>query len=57
MSMETHDRMTSTGENSLFIHQSYLVVLPAESFSSKAGGTGEKIMNLALSLLIFRRDF
>jgi hypothetical protein len=31
----------SAGENSLFIHHSFLAILPAESSSSKAGGTGE----------------
>jgi hypothetical protein len=41
MSMENHGGMLSTGENSLFVHQSSLAILPAELSSSKTGGTGE----------------
>jgi hypothetical protein len=39
-SMEKHVRMILAGENSWFIHDSSLAILPAESCSSKAGGTG-----------------
>jgi hypothetical protein len=45
MSVENHDGMISTGEN-LFVHQSYLEILPAELSSSKAGGTGEVIIDI-----------
>jgi hypothetical protein len=38
--MENHGGMISTGENTS-VHQSSLSILPAESFSSKAGGTGK----------------
>jgi hypothetical protein len=41
MSMENHGRMILTGENSWFIHQSLLAILPTELSSSKGGGTGE----------------
>jgi hypothetical protein len=37
MGMEDHDGMVSTGEN-WFVHQSSLKIIPAESYSSKAGG-------------------
>jgi hypothetical protein len=41
MSMKNHGGMISAEENSLFVHQSSLAILPAESSSSEAGGTGE----------------
>jgi hypothetical protein len=40
MSIE-HGGMISTGENSWFVHQSSLAILPAESHSRKSGGTDE----------------
>jgi hypothetical protein len=42
MGMESYGEMIWTGENSWFIHQTSLAILPAESFSSKAGGTWRK---------------
>jgi hypothetical protein len=41
MCIESHGGMIVTGENSLFIHQSSLAILPAESSSNKVGGTGK----------------
>jgi hypothetical protein len=40
MSIESHDGIISTKENSSFIYQRPLAVLPAESSRRKAGGTG-----------------
>jgi hypothetical protein len=42
MSMENHRRMISKGENSWFVHQSSLAVLPAEPSSSKWWGTWQR---------------
>jgi hypothetical protein len=39
--VENRGRMMSTRENARFVHQNTLMVLPAESFSSKAGLPGE----------------
>jgi hypothetical protein len=41
MSMENHGGKISVGENSWFVHQKFLTILPAESSSSKAIETGE----------------
>jgi hypothetical protein len=41
MSIGNHGRMMLTGEDSYFICQSSLAILPAESYSSKAGGTSK----------------
>jgi hypothetical protein len=38
--MEDHGGIISTGENSWFVHQSSLAILPAEFSSSKSGTTG-----------------
>jgi hypothetical protein len=38
---EKNGGTTSTGEDSWFVHQSSLEILPAESPSNKAGETGE----------------
>jgi hypothetical protein len=46
--MVNHSRMISTAENSSFVHQRCLAILPAESSSSKATENGEEIMNLVL---------
>jgi hypothetical protein len=39
--MENHGGMISTVENSSFVHQSSLAILPAQSSSRKAGRTEE----------------
>jgi hypothetical protein len=39
--IDSHGAKISTGEDSLFFHQSFLAILPAEPSSSKAGINGE----------------
>jgi hypothetical protein len=48
MSMENHDWIMSTEENSWFIHQSSLEILPVESSGSKQEEGAKEMMNLAL---------
>jgi hypothetical protein len=48
MGMENHGGMISTKENSLFVHQSSLSILPAESSSSEQEERAKGMMNLAL---------
>jgi hypothetical protein len=53
MSMDNHDGMISTGENSLFFHQSSLEIVTVESSSSKARGTGEGSGEFCLTKYLF----
>jgi hypothetical protein len=48
VSIENHGRMISTEENSWFVHQNSLAVLPAVSSSSKQEEWAKKIMTLNL---------
>jgi hypothetical protein len=41
MSVEHRGGMISTGENSWFVHNSFLAILPSGSSNSEAGGTDE----------------
>jgi hypothetical protein len=62
MSMGNYGGMISREENSWFVHQSSLAILPADTSGSKQGDRAKEIMNLALrsifvhiSLVIFYR--
>jgi hypothetical protein len=46
--MENYGGKISTEENSLFVHQSSLAILPAESSDSKQDEREKRLMNLAL---------
>jgi hypothetical protein len=48
MNMEDHGVMISTEENSCFVHQSSLAVLPAESSSIKQEEGAKETINVAL---------
>jgi hypothetical protein len=48
MSMEDHDEMMSTEENSYFVLQSSLEIISAESSGSKHEERAKRMMNLVL---------
>jgi hypothetical protein len=52
--MESHGGIMSTGENSTFVHQTYLANLPTELSRSKQDKTAKGIMNLALGSIFVR---
>jgi hypothetical protein len=51
--MDNHGGMISTGENSWFIHQSYLAVLSAD-IQKTAGGSGEGYNEFCLTTYLLQ---
>lgn len=59
MSKENHGEKISTVENSSFVNQSSLKIMPAESSSSKPEGTdeGNNKFSLRNNYFVFQRIF
>jgi hypothetical protein len=53
MNMENHGGMSSTEENSQFVHQNSLAILQAESSGSKQDERGKGKMNFVFEIFLF----